>query len=163
MHFVRSWIFGTNWYSRWCSTLWWCTYRLVCIYFILLSPVNAFVNNVRFSNRLERIISLIKCSAFAIRRWIWQIWWLGSDWKLSSDSLLPVIDWSPIEIMTCCTVSTIFSHFDSLNFLFISRYITDFTLMFLLVFSESRLSIDSFLNRFRFCMVFLCSFILKSV
>jgi len=139
MHFVRSGVSWPSRYSRWCSAFGWCANWLVSINFVLLSPINALVNNIWFSNWLERVVSLIKWSTFAIGSRVGQIWRFWSDWKLGSYSVFAILNLASFEIMTTCTMCSHFCKLWSLNLLLISRS-ARFTLMLLLIFSECGLS-----------------------
>ena len=54
-----------------------CTYRLIRIYVIYLCPVNAFINDVGFPNRLEWLCSLDLMTSLSVRSGIriaWRLW-----------------------------------------------------------------------------------------
>ena len=139
MHFVRSGVSWPSRYSRWCPTFCWCANWLVSIDFVLLSPINALINYIWFANWLERVVSLIKWSSFAIGSRVGQVRGFRSDWQVGSYSVFAIVNLASFEIMTTCTMCSHFCKLWSLN-LFLISLSARFTLMLLLIFSECGLS-----------------------
>lgn len=162
MHFVRSRISWTSRHTRWCSASSRRANWLVCVYFILLRPINTLVNNVRFSNRLKGVISLISWSSFVIRCWVGQIRRFGSYRKLRSDPFFAITNRSSFEILTCYTMSSMLRRFWLRKWSLVSCSAW-LTLMFLLIFSECWLSCVVCWTSVLFLLVFLNLFILKCV